>query len=371
MLVNVLLSEYGFRRKLLDINENNYSIIEIIDLLAEKKLTVNKKYQRGGQLWPPGPRSYFIDTILSGYPFPKIYFYEYLDRATRKVKREIVDGQQRVSAITEFVGNKFALTNSSEHYSGMRFADLDEEVQERFLSYSVSVDVIRSARESEILEMFRRMNAYTLPLNSAEKRHSQYQGSFKWAMNRLASDYNAFFVEWGVFSNRQIVRMADAELFADMVLFLDEGITTQTSGKLSSLYKKYDTRYEDMDRHESLIKDALDFLIQHFGDLRNTHAMKPYVLLTLFAALAYNRFGKTVLDQEGLPSNENEYCADIEVAVTQLSELASAHEAKMDEGPLSRYVWACSGGTNTESRRQVRFEYILSALQGRLWRDES
>lgn len=50
------------------INTNNYSIGELLDMLERKDLLVNKNYQRAAGLWPEGPCSYFIDTILEGFP---------------------------------------------------------------------------------------------------------------------------------------------------------------------------------------------------------------------------------------------------------------------------------------------------------------
>ena len=195
----------------MNINTNNYSVLEILNMLDRRELLVNQDYQRGSGLWPDGASSYFIDTILEGFPFPKIYMYEFLDRGARGIRREIVDGQQRIKTIQRFYNNEFALTGDTL-YVGRRFNDLDQEKQEQFLSYPVSVDVIRNATKAEILQMFRRMNAYTLPLNEAEKRHSSFEGAFKWFVNRLADALNEFFVSFGVFTNRQIVRMADAEL---------------------------------------------------------------------------------------------------------------------------------------------------------------
>src|SRR3546814_1570058 len=37
-----------------------------------------------------------------------------------------------------------------------------------------------------------------------EKRHSSFQGAFKWFINHLADELNEFFAEFGVFTNRQI-----------------------------------------------------------------------------------------------------------------------------------------------------------------------
>jgi hypothetical protein len=78
----------------MNINGNNYSVIEIINMLERRELEVNNSYQRGSGLWPDGPSSYFIDTILQGFPFPKIYMYEYMDRPNRGLKKinRIVDG---------------------------------------------------------------------------------------------------------------------------------------------------------------------------------------------------------------------------------------------------------------------------------------
>jgi hypothetical protein len=93
----------------MQINPNNYSVIEILEMLEQKKLIVNRDYQRGGSLWPDAPSAYFIDTILEGFTFPKIYVYEYMDRSSRGLRKEIVDGQQRVGAIDRFYKDKFAL----------------------------------------------------------------------------------------------------------------------------------------------------------------------------------------------------------------------------------------------------------------------
>src|SRR5437868_2339472 len=105
------------------INNNNYSVLEIINMLERRELLVNQEYQRGSGLWPDGPSSYFIDTILESYPFPKIYMYEVLDREARGVRKEIVDGQQRIKTIVRFYNNEFTLSGDTQ-YAGRTFAEL-------------------------------------------------------------------------------------------------------------------------------------------------------------------------------------------------------------------------------------------------------
>lgn len=84
----------------------------------------NTEYQRSGGLWPAPAKSYFIDTIIKEFPFPKVYFHERIDMKTKRPCREIVDGQQRLSTIVDFVEDKFALGSNAGEMQGKRFSDL-------------------------------------------------------------------------------------------------------------------------------------------------------------------------------------------------------------------------------------------------------
>ena len=342
---------------------NNYSVKELLEMLERNDLTINKEYQRGAQLWPPGARSYFIDTILEKYPFPKLYIYEHIDAPFNEMSRELVDGQQRLMTIVDFVNGKFALSGTESKHNGLRFGELDDELRRDFLTYTVSVDVIRYATNDQILQLFRRMNAYTLPLNSAEKRHSQYQGKFKWTINELSTELNSFFLEFGVFTRRQIVRMADAELLTDCVIAMQSGIVNTTPTLLNRVYRDNDDDFE----HEELIvqkfRDIFDFISERFFELRKSHMMKPYALHSLVTAMVHSYYGIPAMAKQLRVKNATgAYCSDYSDASVRLLSLAQAHEAKETEGPDAEYVWGCIGGTNRAARRAARLKSILAAL---------
>ena len=345
----------------MQINNNNYSIMEIISMLGRHELVVNLEYQRGSGIWPRGASSYFIDTILEEYPFPKIYMYEFINKDERSVKREIVDGQQRINAIRRFADNKLVLGKESS-YPGKKFQDLDDETHEKFFAYSVSVDVIRNAKRSEILQMFRRMNAYTLPLNEAEKRHSSFQGEFKWFVNNIADHLNEFFVEFGVFTSREIVRMSDAALIADCIVAIENGIVSASPTGLRTLYKNNDEEFQNAERYGTMLKDTFDYIAENFGELRKTFMMKPYALHSLITALIHCRFGIPSLSEEWRIKKIDCFAIDPEIAGQRLLELAQAHEAKEEEGVHSRYVWGCLSSTNKKARRAARIAALLRIL---------
>lgn len=345
----------------MQINNNNYSIIELLQMLDRRELVVNADYQRGSGIWPPGPSSYFIDTILEDFPFPKIYMYEFINREERTVRKEIVDGQQRISAIRRFYANEFSLNSDSTHV-GMRFGDLDSELQSKFLSYNVSVDVIRNAQRSEILQMFRRMNAYTLPLNEAEKRHSSFQGEFKWFINNLADSLNEFFVEFGVLTNRQILRMSDAALIADCIVALEKGVVSASPKDLRDLYNANDENFENAERYLRIITETFHYIVENFGGLRKTFMMKEYALHSLVTALIHSRFGIPVLTEEWRAESIGRFSVDAGQANRALLELAQAHEAKETEGSHGKYVWGCLSTTDRKARRTARVAAILRIL---------
>ena len=330
-------------------------------MLRRRELIVNRDYQRGSAIWPQGPSSYFIDTILSKFPFPKIYMFEYLSRDTRGIKREIVDGQQRISAIERFHNDEFTLGGETS-YPGLRFSELPEDVQEQFLAYTVSVDVIRNATRSEILEMFRRMNAYTLPLNEAEKRHSSYQGSFKWFVNQMADEFNEFLVEFGVLSSRQIVRMADAALIADIILSVKRGVVSSSPTDLRNLYKENDEIFVDEGFFHHALIDTMNFIVSELGCLRRTFMMKPYAVHSLFTALIHCRFGIEKLRGEWNCEPTGMFARDPVGVAHSLLEMAHAHEAKELYGPQGRYVWGCLSTTDRKNRRTARVAAILRVL---------
>lgn len=345
---------------------NNYTIAEIRDMFGRKDLVINKEYQRNPKIWPPSAKSYFIDTILEDFPFPKLYFYQAIDRRTKKVRQEVVDGQQRILTIMDFINSRFRLSNASKQHAGKTFADFDEDEQLRFLGNSVSVDVILNAEKTDILEMFRRINSYTLPLNTAEKRHSTFQGKFKWFINNLSDDYAPLFSEFGILTLRQIVRMADAEFLSELIVALKQGLLSASSSTLHNIYKQYEKEFPIEEEVAIKICECLNFIGENMGDLKGTFIMKTYAFYSLCTALLHNKYGihNGVRDLELRPINT--FVVDIENAKNSLEVLAAAHENKEEDGPFAEYVWACLSGTNRIRQRIIRTKYIALALRAEL-----
>lgn len=348
----------------MNLNVGQITLIDLLGMLDRKELIINRNYQRGSDIWPTPARSYFIDTILHGFPFPKIYLYQAFSHETKRPYKELVDGQQRVTTIQDFYNNKFALSNTSKKYAGLRFKELDEETQQKFISYQIDLSTILSATRSELLEMFRRMNAYTAPLKEAEKRHSTYQGDFKWFVSHLAEELWAeVFAAYDVLTEKQIARMTDAEFISEWIVVLESGIQTKRTAAIEKLYKEYDDSFPNMAEYANVLIDFYNDLTVSLSAIRGSYLTKSYVMHSLFCAYAAIRFGFPGSDEFALNPSPD-FKIDFVAALPRLLRLADAHENSEDDGPLKEYVEACTSSTTQQTQRKIRTKYLVKALMG-------
>ena len=239
--------------------------------------------------------------------------------------------------------------------------------QAKFMSYSVPVDNILSATSGEILEMFRRMNSLTVTLNPAEKRHSGFLGPFKWFINELADLYSPMFVEFGVLTQKQILRMADAELLLEFVQIFLSGIVNKQDRALHNLYKDYDKEFPQEPEIRIKVTDVLNFIRDSLGGFSKSFLFKSYVLHSLCAALIHNKFSpEHLVSAELTDAPIGRFWVNAETCVPRLRALIEAHEGNNSNGPFQEYVLACSSTTHRIAQRTTRTKWLLKALNGTL-----
>lgn len=340
-----------------------FTVAQYCGMWNKGELVVNRDYQRNEDVWSPSARGSFIETLLLGYPIPKLYLYQKTDLKTRSTVLEVVDGQQRTQSLVEFCNGKLRLDKRSAvpEAKGKTFKALSDELQQQFLAYGVPCDVFVSATQAEVREVFRRMNSHTVSLNAEEKRHARYQGAFKWFINELAKQHGDSLKGMGVFTEKQLVRMNDAKLFADVIHAITFGIQTTKPKDLDDLYEKFDNDYKEEDATRKHIESAMSFLLG-FKDVHNTELMRSYVFDNLALAVihaqnpipklkpVYPRTKRLIINKEHVAAN--------------LSALAGALSAGQVTGPYKTFIAACEGGgTNVKDKREIRLRWLSKALE--------
>ena len=334
-----------------DIVSMQMTVADYCDAMEKRDIVVNPEYQRSDKVWPETAKSFLIETILLGFPIPKLSLHQKVDLKSRKTVKDIVDGQQRSRAVLDFYQGSLRLTRSLDTLSavGRTYEELDEELQTAFLNYGLALDVFIDTTEDDVREVFRRMNSFTVPLNPEEQRHAVYQGRFKWFIQRLAKTYDQALVDMGVFGQKQIVRMADAKLLTEICHGYINGIKTTSRTSLDALYKAKDKDFPEEEELEARLIEAFDQLLA-WPDLHRTALMKPFVVYSLVLALVHNRHDVPALRSD--TQSAHVVAFDDAAALPALSALAEALEASDQNGSAGGFVTASSEKTTSPRNDQ-------------------
>lgn len=146
-------------------------LIDVINEIKNKRLIMSPYFQRN-LVWRQLHKVDFIKTILLGYPFPQIFVARgTIDLETMSTTSCIVDGQQRMNAIHEYLKNDFKVDNKN-------FSELDPKEKEAFLKYQVPIiDLDIDNEDPEIIEIFQRLNRTFYALSGIEKLATEYAAS--------------------------------------------------------------------------------------------------------------------------------------------------------------------------------------------------
>ena len=144
--------------------------------IRQRKNTIDPKpaYQRGS-VWSLERKQLLIDSLLRGYDIPKIYLR--ILPTGGAFEAEVVDGQQRLRSIWEFLENSYPLGKDSVGFDGMEdldgkyFDDLTSDQKDMILSFSLTIADIRDASDIEVRELFLRLQEGA-SLTPPEKRNA-------------------------------------------------------------------------------------------------------------------------------------------------------------------------------------------------------
>ena len=157
-------------------------------------------YQRRPR-WDEWRQSKLIESFVMNIPIPPLFVYE-----SDFAKYEVMDGQQRISAIRDFYSNKLKLKGLEQwpELNGRIYDTLPSAIRKgidrRSISYFVLLKESATSSEDEILlrqQVFERLNTGGISLSNQEIRNSIYHGKFSSMLLEAAKDPR-FRTAWGV-----------------------------------------------------------------------------------------------------------------------------------------------------------------------------
>ncbi|MFH0275167.1 DUF262 domain-containing protein [Vibrio alginolyticus] len=241
------------------INTTDPDLQTIFSRIEEGSLDLQPEFQRA-EVWKGPKKKVLIDTILRGWQVPPVHVI--LDE--ENYVQEVLDGQQRLSAIRDFMsdqlrvnGNIEPLDDSLQELDGLYYSQLPDRVRNRINRYAIRVFEIVEYNQGEPGELFNRLNE-SLKLTSAEKRNA-YVGLLRKQMKHLVDSLklNGVDSKFLGFSNQ---RLAYHDLFIKLCYLLEKNdLTASYTDKQLN-----DRARDDVDFPDEIIQ-AVTRAIETFG----------------------------------------------------------------------------------------------------------
>lgn len=353
----------------LDIEKSSYTAEEFFDWHTAGKLELSPDFQRG-EVWRQPAKAFLIDTLLRGFPVPPIHL-RILQRESGGLVRQVIDGQQRLTAVVDYLDGKYRLaardmSGETPPWAAKRFSELSLPLRRRILDYSFRCEVYKgNVDDSLVREIFARINIHSVPLNDQELRNGRYFGEFKNVVYLLSREHAQLWLSAGIFTRRAIARMLDAQ-------FVSEALVLQLAGQqdkktsLDQFYTRYEQEWADAENHEYRFRTTIDAIRMAVGDIISDTAFKRVPLFyTLYAVVYHRLFGmvESHTDQHGLPLSSRaplseDDCARLSLAVRMLSDVV---EGEIDDVTYRDFRTASARQTDNLRPRLVRFRILWEA----------
>lgn len=319
-------------------------IQDVANFYKNEELKLDPWYQRRS-VWTPSQKGYLINTIFVKKPIPTIYVRHYLDIESEKSIKEIVDGQQRLRAIFGYLSDEFSAKHPS-YAKPVKYSELTTKEKNELKMTKLSIGILVNASESDVIEIFGRLNTISKTLNAQEKRNAKFSGLFKqFCLTNAAKRVN-FWRATNIFSATAISRMDEVQFISDITHNLINGLSDYNSTKIDSTYRMYDELFAGETKLQARIDKVFGILdLIKPETIRDTIFSRSPIFFSLFLVLD----SKTKVNGKKLEQT----LVDID---------AIFNEADTQEKIDQIFYEACTASTQRIKTRKIRHNYLASYI---------
>ncbi|GGI51595.1 hypothetical protein GCM10011425_28070 [Mucilaginibacter galii] len=161
--------------------------------------------------------------------------------------------------------------------------------------------------DAEVLDIFSRLNSYSVTLNDQEKLNANHFGPFKTLADRVAHQFHEFWIRNKILTDAEVLRMGDVTLTADLLIAMIEGIKSKK--QIKPYYATFEKSFDPLP--EVLEEDfvtTIDTIKGLFGsDLRSTEFRRIHIFYSLFTALYHLQHGLRNINRPVVPIDPHDY----------------------------------------------------------------
>ena len=241
----------------------------LVDNMRKDLLKVDNSFQRQ-YVWMKKHQVRLIETILLGFSIPEIYLWGIdTNPDNGDTIYSIVDGQQRIGAVFDFIEGKFNLSTSflvekEAPFVNKFFSDLTSDEKKAVWDYPFSIRFIKKELpRQDIVTMFLRLNSTNLSLNPQELRNAEFDGKFLKLAEEISE--NEFWEKYNIFKQYQVRRMQDIQFISNILVFFRQGIEGDTTqSNINKVYDLYNEVYEEYEVDKELFNSILEEIEKFF-----------------------------------------------------------------------------------------------------------
>jgi hypothetical protein len=259
------------------------SIQEAYRLYADRKLTVNRRYQRK-LVWSETEKRHLVDSIEKELPIP---LFMLAKSKTDPDKIEIIDGIQRFNAIFFFIEHQFSDERSRcfdiDQFARAKivrdagtFKEFPGDIERltadecaKFLEYQLAVTIDSEGDEERINEVFGRINSGGRQLSPQEQRQAGLVSELSEFVRRLALEIrgdsspdilplnqmpevsfntpkerqrygidsgDVFWCKHGIMAAKDLARSEDEQMISDLAISVVNGVPLNASREVFDAY---------------------------------------------------------------------------------------------------------------------------------------
>lgn len=334
---------------------SNQSISWFYQRYRENSLELSPDFQRN-PVWLQNQKEYLLETVLLELPMPEIYMVNRI-LPSGDSTYIVVDGQQRLRTILEFVTGELYIKNPLERFPFLRtFTDLNDQEKQKFWRYPIVVRDLEDSTDDEIRNLFQRLNKYSAVLNDQELRNAKFKGQFLKTVQQLSS--NDFWTSAGIFSANDFRRMIDLEFISILLTTMIGGIYNRRD-RLDEFYLMYEDEFEEVDSYVNKVTRILDLIDLVVPTLKVSRWKNKAEFYTLF--LVFDDMELFNITPDNVPKL-SELLSNFERQV----QLAKNAPEEVDKRFVD-YLDAATYGTNDKEKRvrrnRILQEYLREGLE--------
>ena len=340
-----------------------YTPLDFSQWRDNNSLTLSPKFQRRG-VWKPAARSFFVDSLLKEMPVPPIYLRQTQSEKKDRVIREVIDGQQRIASVLDFMAGKYRLSKTlKERWSNKTFDGLNQAERDRIATYPFSVEVFHGISDLRVLEIFSRLNTYSVSLNNQELRNGRFFGFFKQSVYSMAHEHLEFWRRHRIFTEQNIARMIEVEFVSEVFIAFLSGMQDKKKS-IDIKYDEFDEKFPARERTERRFRYIVNEITETLGDTISTTVFRrPPLLYSLFCVLYHHRYGlpKAPIEKtKRKPLSRNERLSLREAIEALSSRVEAAREERDLPRRFATFVNACLQQTDNIKPREARFKFLYT-----------